>query len=89
MEKCALICLVARQDKYRQWKSWLSSAIPKGVADIKVEAAFNSTLCLLTVQIAVWDMPKNGEAYKFVAFAESSNLLCSSSSSDTQHAGIP
>lgn len=74
-----------------QRKSRLSSATPEAMADIKVGAAFNfkSSLCLLMVPIAVWDMVKNDEAYKFVAFVESSNLFCSSSSSDTQHAALP
>ncbi|RMJ23738.1 hypothetical protein PHISP_05390 [Aspergillus sp. HF37] len=63
-----------------QWKSWLKSAVPVAVADAKAEAAFNSNSfhCLITMPIAVWDMLKGDEAYKFVAFVGSNNLLCPS-----------
>lgn len=58
------------------WKRWLSIAIPEAVADVKVEAVFNSSssLFLLTLPIAVWDMVKGNEAFQFVAFVESHNL---------------
>ena len=71
------------------WKPWLSSAIPEAVADVKVEAVFNSSssLCLMTLPIAVWDMLKDNEAFQFVAFVESNNLFCESSG--TQRRDIP
>ena len=50
---------------------------PSDVADIQVEAVFDShsALCLLTLPIAVWDMAKNNEAFSFIAYVESSNLM--------------
>jgi hypothetical protein len=60
-----------------QWKKWLAREIPSDVADIQVEAVFDShsALCLLTLPIAVWDMAKNNEAFSFIAYVESSNLM--------------
>ncbi|PKY08866.1 hypothetical protein P168DRAFT_278414 [Aspergillus campestris IBT 28561] len=57
------------------------TAIPdvNPIANIKVEAVFesnsNSSLCRVTMPVAVWDMLKRSEAYSFVAYAESHNLL--------------
>ncbi|OJJ49723.1 hypothetical protein ASPZODRAFT_1008019 [Penicilliopsis zonata CBS 506.65] len=60
-----------------QWKAWLAREIPEAVADIKIEAVFHSTscVCLLTVPTAVWHTIRNDEAYKFIAFVDSHNLL--------------
>ncbi|KAE8353385.1 hypothetical protein BDV28DRAFT_133226 [Aspergillus coremiiformis] len=60
-----------------QWINWLATSIPEDVADIKIEAVFESksSLCLLTMPIAVWDMVKYDESYSFVAFVESHNIL--------------
>lgn len=63
--------------KIDDWKKWLTLSIPEAVADIKIEAVFESTssLCLLTMPVAVWDMLKRNDAYGFVAYVESHNLL--------------
>ncbi|KAB8228777.1 uncharacterized protein BDW43DRAFT_315547 [Aspergillus alliaceus] len=60
-----------------QWTKWLATSIPEDVADIKIEAVFESgsSLCLLTLPIAVWDMIKYHESYNFIAFVESNNTL--------------
>ncbi|KAJ9243813.1 hypothetical protein DTO280E4_3006 [Paecilomyces variotii] len=63
-----------------EWETWLARAIPEDVADIKIEAVFEtgSALCLMTMPIAVFDMLKghNHEgAYGFVAYVESNNLM--------------
>ena len=62
-----------------EWKRWLTSTIPNRIADIKVEAVFesHSSLCLMTMPLAVWDMLKQSEAYGFVAYVESHNILLS------------
>ncbi|KAE8138854.1 hypothetical protein BDV38DRAFT_244027 [Aspergillus pseudotamarii] len=63
--------------KIGDWKKWLMTSIPEAVADIKIEAVFESTssLCLVTMPVAVWDMLKKNDAYDFVAYVESHNLL--------------
>lgn len=74
---------VSLQDKtstpdIEDWKRWLSTAIPEAVADVKVEAIFDSylsSLCLITLPIVVWDMLKGNEAFQFVAFVESNKLF--------------
>ena len=47
------------------------------MADIKVEAVFGSfsALCLLTMPIAIWDMIKQNEAFNFIAYVETSNVM--------------
>lgn len=63
----------------KQWEALLATAIPKDVADIKIEAVFdsksNSSLCLVTMPIAVFDMLKHEDAYRFIAYIESHNLM--------------
>ncbi|KAL1872176.1 hypothetical protein Plec18167_006779 [Paecilomyces lecythidis] len=63
-----------------EWEEWLARAIPDGVADIKIEAVFEtgSALCLMTMPIAVFNMLKGHNptgAYGFVAYVESNNLM--------------
>lgn len=61
----------------KQWQAWLSNHIPENVADIKIEAVFesHSSLCLLTMPTAVWNMLKHDSAYQFIAYVESRNIL--------------
>ncbi|KAB8214232.1 hypothetical protein BDV33DRAFT_196280 [Aspergillus novoparasiticus] len=51
--------------KIEEWKKWLTSSIPDAVADIKIEAVFESTssICLVSMPVAVWDMLKRIDAY--------------------------
>ena len=58
-------------------KAWLSRNIPSDVANISIEAVFesNSTVCLFTLPIAVWDMVRSNEAFDFVAYVKSHNIL--------------
>jgi hypothetical protein len=67
-----------------KWQNWLSKDISSDVASIEVEAVFksHSSLCLLILPIAVWDMAKQNEAFCFIAYVESNNLL----NTDTFHA---
>ncbi|GAD95479.1 hypothetical protein ANI_1_2040184 [Paecilomyces variotii No. 5] len=63
-----------------EWEEWLARAIPEDIADIKVEAVFEtgSALCLMTMPIAVFDMLKGHNrtgAFGFVAYVESNNLM--------------
>ncbi|KAK6811242.1 hypothetical protein RU639_013018 [Aspergillus parasiticus] len=57
----------------------LISDIPEAVVDVKIEAVFESmsSLCLVTMPVAVWDMLKGNDAYGFIAYVESHNLLLS------------
>ncbi|KAL3469916.1 hypothetical protein BJX99DRAFT_264734 [Aspergillus californicus] len=67
-----------------EWKRWLSSRIPEDVAEIRLEAVFdesNSSLCLVTIPVAVWNMLQGYEAYKFVAYVESHNILLDTATS--------
>lgn len=59
------------------WISWLTGRIPEDVASINIEAVFESTssLCLMTMPIAVWDILGKGTVCEFVAFVDSSNIL--------------
>lgn len=64
----------------REWEIWLARAIPEKVADIKIEAVFEtgSILCLMTMPIAVYDMLKGHHpegAYGFVAYVDSNNIM--------------
>ncbi|KAB8210138.1 hypothetical protein BDV34DRAFT_187033 [Aspergillus parasiticus] len=65
--------------KIEEWKRWLISDIPQAFADVKIEAVFESmsSLCLVTMPVAVWDMLKGNDAYGFIAYVESHNLLLS------------
>ncbi|PYI07138.1 hypothetical protein BO78DRAFT_460749 [Aspergillus sclerotiicarbonarius CBS 121057] len=60
-----------------QWIKWLSTSIPEDVADIKLEGVFesDSSLCLLTMPTAVWNMVRHNESFEFVSFVQSGNLL--------------
>ena len=57
------------------WKEWIRS-IPAEAKDIKVEGVYKSfsTLLLVRMPVAVWDMLPENEAYSFVGFIMSENL---------------
>jgi hypothetical protein len=61
----------------KEWEAWLATAIPEDVADIKIEAIFESgsTLCLVTMPVTVFDMLRPEGAYWFVAYVGSNNLM--------------
>jgi len=65
-----------------QWKKWLAKDIPTDVAKIEIEAVFasHSGLCLLTLPIEVWEMVKDNDAFSFISYVESNNLLNDSTS---------
>ncbi|KAL5363448.1 hypothetical protein BJX96DRAFT_155741 [Aspergillus floccosus] len=60
-----------------QWTKWLITSVPENIADIKIETVFksNSSLCLMTMPIEVYDMIRGNDAFSFVAFVESNNIL--------------
>ncbi|KAN0086430.1 hypothetical protein V8E54_000118 [Elaphomyces granulatus] len=70
-----------------QWKKWLAREIPSDVADIKVEAVFGSfsALYLLTMPIAIWDMVKHNQAFSFIVYVQSSNVMNTESFHATSH----
>ena len=62
---------------YNSFKIWLTKNIPEEVAQIKVEAVFdsNSHIFLLTMPVEVWTMLPEHESWNFVSFVFSRNRL--------------
>ena len=60
-----------------EWKHWLRTQIPAGVANIEVAGVFESCskVVLLQLPVAVWDMLPDRRAYSFVGYVRSPNLL--------------
>jgi hypothetical protein len=60
-----------------EWRNWLRRQIPTNVAKIEIEGVFeaNSTVVLLRLPVAIWDMMPDHDAYSFVDYVRSSNLV--------------
>ena len=62
-----------------KWVEWLQSRTPKEIVDldVKLESAFqsDSTLALVSIPIRSWDRLRNNDAYQFVGFVKSRNVL--------------
>lgn len=62
-----------------KWVEWLQSRTPKEVIDldVKLESVFqsDSTLVLVSIPIRSWDRLRNNDAYQFVGFVKSRNVL--------------
>ena len=60
-----------------EWRNWLRRQIPTNVAEIEVEGVFeaNSKVVLLRLPVAMWDMLPDHDAYSFVDYVWSSNLV--------------
>jgi hypothetical protein len=60
-----------------EWRNWLRRQNPTNVAEIHVEGVFEtgSKLVLLRLPVAIWDMLPDDDAYSFVGFVQSSNLI--------------
>ena len=62
-----------------KWVEWLQSRTPKEIVDldVKVESVFqsDSTLVLVSIPIRSWDRLRNNDAYQFVGFVKSKNVL--------------
>jgi hypothetical protein len=60
-----------------EWRNWLRRQIPTDVAEIDVEGIFeaSSKVVLLRLPVAVWDMLPDHDAYSFVGYVRSSNLI--------------
>jgi hypothetical protein len=60
-----------------EWRNWLRGQIPTNVAKIEVEGVFegNSKVVLLRLPVAIWDMLPDHDAYSFVGYVRSSNLV--------------
>jgi len=62
-----------------EWRNWLRRQIPTNVAkiEVEVEGVFeaNSKVILLRLPVAMWDMLPDHDAYSFVGYVGSSNLL--------------
>jgi len=75
----AIISIALEEDQWLQtneWLDWLRS-IPALVTYARVEGVFKSgsTLVLLSVPIAVWDLLPRSPAISFITFVASRNLL--------------
>jgi hypothetical protein len=77
--KCAQVLLAIRVDKTdlseEQWVEWIRKAPEEGV-EIRIEGRYDSfsTLLLLRMPIAVWNLLPEHPAYSFVGFVTSRNL---------------
>ena len=60
-----------------EWRNWLRGQIPTNVAEIDVEGIFegSSKVVLLRLPVAIWDMLPDHDAYSFVGYVRSSNLI--------------
>jgi hypothetical protein len=60
-----------------EWRNWLRRQIPTNVAKINVEGVFegSSKVVLLRLPVAIWDMLPDRDAYSFVGYVRSSNLI--------------
>ena len=60
-----------------EWRNWLQRQIPASMAEIEVEGVFkgNSKVVLLRLPVAIWDMLPDHDAYSFVDYVQSSNLV--------------
>ena len=60
-----------------EWRNWLQRQIPTNVAEIDVEGVFegSSKVVLLRLPVAIWDMLPDHDAYSFVGYVRSSNLI--------------
>jgi hypothetical protein len=60
-----------------EWRNWLRRQIPTNVTEINVEGVFegNSKVVLLRLPVAIWDMLPDHDAYSFVDYVRSSNLV--------------
>jgi hypothetical protein len=63
-------------ENIRIWREWIRN-IPPEAKGIKIEAIYDSfsTLVLLTMPIALWDLLPNNSAYSFVGFTTSDNKV--------------
>jgi hypothetical protein len=60
-----------------EWKNWLQRQIPTNVAKLDIEGVFkaSSYLVMLRLPVAIWDMLPDHDAYSFVGYVRSSNLM--------------
>ena len=61
------------------WVDWMRS-VPALIKYTKVDGIFksSSTLLMLSIPVALWDLLPNDPAISFIGFVNSSNLLCNS-----------
>ena len=74
-----LISLALDEDQWLstgRWAEWLSS-VPAVATSAKVEGIYksDSTLVLLSLPVAIWDMLPEDSAVKFLGFVRSENLM--------------
>ncbi len=79
------VLLAIRLDKHEldldAWKECLLRQIPTEAKDIKIEGIFSSfsTLLLLRLPVAVWDLLSGNLAYSFIGFVTSENKAIAAS----------
>jgi hypothetical protein len=64
------------EDHTDAFSNWLCK-IPGRIESVRIEGVFNhgSTLLLVSMPVAVWDLLPDHQAYSFVSFIRSENLL--------------
>ena len=77
-----LISLSLEEDQClytEEWVDWMRS-VPALVKYAKVDGVFrsSSTLLVLSIPVALWDLLPKNSAISFIGFVNSSNLLCNS-----------
>lgn len=75
-----LISLSLEEDQFlnmETWVAWIRS-VPALIRYTKVDGIFksSSTLLVLSIPVALWDLLPNDPAISFIGFVNSSNLLC-------------
>jgi hypothetical protein len=83
------VLLAIRLDKHEldleAWKECLLRQLPTEAKDIKIEGIFSSfsTLLLLRLPVAVWDLLPGNLAYSFIAFVTSENKAVAAIATDS------
>lgn len=81
-ERRVLLAITIAQNanlSLNRWTQWLQTGAPNDILtiDARLESIFesHSTLALISVPIEYWDRLREDEAYQFVAFIRSRDLL--------------
>jgi hypothetical protein len=74
-----------------EWRNWLRGQIPTNVTEIEVEGVFEtgSKLVLLRLPVAIWDMLPDDDAYSFIDYVQSSNLIVKQSETAAPATPLP
>ena len=64
------------RDRISEWREWIRN-IPPGAKDLKIQGVYESysTLVLLSMPVAVWNILPDNLAYSFIGFISSDNKV--------------